>query len=110
MNSRWRKLIVLLVFLGLPLQAVAATIHALSCLSDGQHAAQPHDHGPGSPHDHGGDNANSDSPHFCCNLVASGMLVVPTEAVQAGPPTLQSFFPVLATLFIPEQPRRPPRS
>lgn len=114
MKLWWRKLALLLVFLALPLQGAAATIHALSCLSDsdGQHAAQAHghDHGShGSPHDHDGDTGTSNFAHYCCNLVASGLLVVPAAAVQAEPPALESPISLLATLFIPEQPQRPPR-
>jgi hypothetical protein len=113
MKNRWRQLAVLLVFLALPLQGMAATIHALSCLSDGngQHAAQAHvhDRGPhGSSHDHDGDTGKSDSAHFCCKLVASGMLVVPTAALPAEPPTFESPISLLATLFIPDRPQRPP--
>jgi len=116
MNNRWRHLAVLLLFLALPLQGVAATIHALSCPSGGadQHAAQArgHDHGSqGSSHDHDGDTGKSDSAnHFCCNLVASGMLAVPAVVLQAKPPAFESPISLLATLFIPEQPQRPPRS
>jgi hypothetical protein len=115
MKNRWRQLAVLLVFLALPLQGMAATIHALSCLSDsnGQHAVQAyvHDHGSHeSSHDHDGDAGKNDSAHFCCNLVASGMLVVPAAAVQAESPTFESPISLPATLFIPEQPQRPPRS
>jgi DUF2946 family protein len=111
MKLWWRKLAVFLVFLALPLQGAAATIHALSCLShsDGQHAAQAHDHGsPGSSHDHDGDTGKSDFAHYCCNLVASGLLVLPTAAIQAEPPILESPISLFATLFIPEQPQRPP--
>ena len=117
MKSWWRKLALLLVFLALPLQGAAATIHALSCLSGGgdQHASHSqthgHDHGsPASSHDHDGDTGKSDFAHYCCNLVASGLLGVPAAAVRAEPPTLESPIPLLATLFIPEQPQRPPRS
>lgn len=115
MKLWWRKLALLLVFLALPLQGAAATIHALSCLADsnGQHAAEAHnhDHGsPGSPHDHDGDTGKGGFAHYCCNLVASGLLVAPTMAVQTEPPTFESPISVLATLFIPEQPQRPPRS
>lgn len=118
MKFWWKKLALLLVFLALPLQGVAATIHALTCLSDGngQHAAQAqgHDHGshgsPGSSHEHDGDTGKSGFAHYCCNLVASGLLVAPTTAVQTEPPTFESPVSVLATLFVPEQPQRPPRS
>jgi hypothetical protein len=114
MKLWWRRLALLLVFLALPLQGAATTIHALSCLSDGsngRHAAQGHayDHGPhGSPHDHDGDTGKNDLAHFCCNLVASGLLMVPAAAVRAEPPALESPISLLATLFIPEQPQRPP--
>jgi hypothetical protein len=106
---------VLLVFLALPLQGAAATIHALTCLSDGnrQHTVQVHSHdheSPGSSHEHDGDTGKGNFAHYCCNLVASGLLVVPTVAVQAEPPTLESPISLLATLFVPEQPQRPPRS
>ena len=111
MKLWWRKLAVLLVFLVLPLQGAAATIHALSCLSDGNGQHAGHDHGShGSSHDHDGDTGKSDFAHYCCNLVASGLLGVPAAAVQAEPPTSESSIPLLATLFIPEQPQRPPRS
>ena len=115
MKNWWRKLAVLLLFLALPLQGMGATIHALSCLSGGaeQHAAQAHghDHGShGSSHGHDDDAGKSDAAHFCCNLVASGMLVVPTGAIQAEPPTFESPMLLPATLFVPEQPVRPPRT
>lgn len=111
----------LLVFLALPLQGVAATIHALSCLSEGngQHVGEPHGHtqshghdhrSPGSSHDHDGDTGTGGFAHYCCNLVASGLLGVPTAAVAAEPPTIESPISLLTTLFIPEQPQRPPRS
>jgi hypothetical protein len=117
MKFRCRKLALLLVFLALPLQGAAATIHALSCLSEGgdQHAAHSQTHGhdhesPASPHHHEDDAGTGNFAHYCCNLVASGLLGVPAAAVQAEPPALESPIPLLATLFIPEQPRRPPRS
>lgn len=107
-----RKLAVLLLFLALPLQGVATTVYALSCLSGGddRHAAhsQAHGHDYGSPHDHDGDTGTNDSANFCCNVVSSGMATVPTSNTQATAPIFESAIPSLSKLFIPEQPQRPP--
>jgi len=118
MKSGWRKLLALMVFLTLPLQGVAATVHALSCLNDGNpHAAHSQAHGHGhdhgshaAPHGHDGDAGKHDSAHFCCNIFSSGMLNVPASSADAAPPIFATAIPSFVTLFVPEQPQRPPRS
>jgi hypothetical protein len=113
MKLWWRKLAVLLLFLALPLQGVAATFATLSCLTSDEHqTVQSHVHGhqDGAPHHHDGDVAGDHSPHHCCHFFTSSLPA--TEFASASPdlPVFESSISLLSTLFIPEQPQRPPRT
>jgi hypothetical protein len=119
MSNRCKKIVLLLAFLVMPMQGVAATLAVLVCHGDaGTHAMheQPgHDHDAGTAHhDHGaadnrdGGASGSALYHLCCNLTA---VAPPIAALPAAP----ADFPVRALapdplhdLYFPDQPQRPP--
>jgi hypothetical protein len=113
MKNWWRRFAVLLLFVALPLQGAAATLAALSCaFADKHQAAQTHTHGhqDASSHQHDSDAAHDHSQHHCCYLFASSL---PASTAASAPSDLPAFEPsisLLATLFIPERPQRPPRT
>jgi hypothetical protein len=97
----------------LPVQGMAAMVSALSCMASGeQHASHPHGpnhHADRVSHDSDSGTGKTDSVHFCCNLVSFG---IPATAVTIAREEMPIFVPTLfplVSLFIPEQPRQPPR-
>ncbi|MGQ0750225.1 MAG: hypothetical protein ACT4PS_06810 [Betaproteobacteria bacterium] len=112
----WRKKLALFVLVLLPLQALAASLTALTCYSDHVHHTETHDHGASHSHDggtlhkHDGESGNDHSGHMNCHHVFSGM---PTTLIVSAPselPAFESSISLLFTLFVPERPQRPPRT
>jgi hypothetical protein len=113
MKNWWRKLAILLAFVALPLQGMAATLEALSCFSADEHqTVQSHAHGDqdGSSHHHDDDAATDHSQHLCCHFFSSSLPASVVTAAPADLPVIESPISLLVTLFIPERPQRPPRS
>ena len=112
MRLVWRNAILILLMLWLPLQGVAASLVPL-CENAGkaslQHDHQAHHH----DHDHNGHPAKNPLPcgqcdpcHMCCAMA------IPATSIQFSQNTDSEFVaatPTLLTLFIPEQPQRPPQ-
>ncbi len=112
-----RLIAVWLLLAALPLQGMAAFTTLMTCASQhadavavaDHHGAQhTHEHSPDQQHD--GSQPETASGHFCCHhlfsAAASGINADPGEA----PSTLVPGISLLATLFIPELPQRPPRA
>lgn len=102
------KLAVMTLLLLLPLQGLAATWSELQCASVGAGA----DRDPGASYtpaqeQHGGA-ANAITEHAPCGLLFSALPATPTAAARADLPVFESTLSLLATLFFPEQPHRPP--
>jgi hypothetical protein len=113
MKNWWRKLAVLLLFAALPFQGTAATLAALSCVSGDEPQtvqSHAHSHHESPSHQHDGGAANDHSQHLCCHLFASSLPAAVVSTPAADLPAFESSISLLATLFIPEQPQRPPRS
>jgi hypothetical protein len=113
MNNWWRKLAVLLLFAALPLQGTAATLAVLSCLSGHEHQSAPshgHEHHDQSSHQHDGAAGADHSQHLCCHVFGSSLPAAAVTTPPADLPAFESSISLLATLFIPERPQRPPRS
>jgi hypothetical protein len=108
--TAWRKRIAVVVLLLLPLQGWAATLSAFTCFSADAHqtAGSPH-HDTGSPHEHDGDTGNDHSGHLSCHHFFSGMPAAVSEPESPDLPAFESSISLLFTLFVPEQPQRPPR-
>jgi hypothetical protein len=110
MRLVWRNAILILLMLWLPLQGVAATLVPL-CEKASQ-ASVEHDH-QAHHHEHEGHPAKNPLPcdqcdpcHMCCAMA------IPATAIQFSQHTGSEFpaaTPTLPTLFIPEQPQRPPQ-
>lgn len=105
----------------LPLQALAASLSALTCHTGAAHHgavnestahAAAHDgypHDPGAPHHHDGDPSVDHSGHLNCHHVFSGMPAANVLSVPSELPAFESSLSLLYTLFVPERPQRPPR-
>lgn len=119
--SDWsKKLVLVLAFVAMPLQGIAATLTVLLCHGDTQvhamHATGGHEHGADagqshehqSPGSHNDDSTGNSSYHLCCNLTASAPPVATVAAALPDFPA-QAFAPApLHDLFIPDRPQRPP--
>jgi hypothetical protein len=119
-----RFIAVWLLLLALPMQGLAAFTPSARCsdapagqTASGGHAdhhgiaaeahAQPADH---HHQQSDGQSAEQASGHSCCHHVFSG---VPSAAIPGMPAPPRSITPrvlLLATLYIPELPQRPPRA
>lgn len=114
----WQKKFAVFVLLLLPLQALATSLSAFTCLSGAAHhsTTDPHDHGhgahandDGAPHQHDSDPSADHSGHLNCHHVFSGMPAAMVVNVPAELPEFESAISLLFTLFVPERPQRPPR-
>ena len=111
MKNWLKKLAVLLLFVALPLQGAAATLTALACSSSDEHqTARSHAHQDGASHQHDEEAASDHTQHFCGHLLASSPPAATIKMVFPGLPVFESSICLLATLFIPERPQRPPRT
>lgn len=114
MKARWKKFVLLMLLATLPVQGMAAMVSALSCMaSEEQHASHPHGpnhHADRISHDSdSGTTAKTDSAHFCCNLVSFGIPATAATTARAETPAFTPTLSLPSSLFVPEQPRRPPR-
>jgi len=113
--SKLRTLIACLMLLALPLQGLAAYAPAAQCLDDpslhavhnqdralAEHAH--HSHGPATPE--GADQAG----HACCHHVCPAANAALIPLATASPQSVVPRVTLLATLFIPDLPQRPPRA
>ena len=122
MPLRFRRLVLMLLLVLVPLQGTASVVHALVCVP-GEHAGTPsahvhdghghgsHDHGTGhgQPNDFGGGSAEHAS-HQCCHHFSSAAAPPAANTGDSDVPVFQSSISLLETLFFPEQPQRPPRA
>jgi hypothetical protein len=107
----WRKRIAVIVLLLLPLQGWAATLSAFTCFSaDAHQTVDAHHHDTGPTHEHDGDTGNDHSAQSGCHHFFSGMPAAMTATESPDLPAFESSISLLFTLFVPEQPQRPPRA
>ena len=121
MPLRFRRFLLILLLLAVPLQGVASAVHALACTPQNEHAgagvADTHDahhsqagHEHGAPHPHSGDAGDGDhASHQCCHHSSSAAAPAFGTAADTDLPVFLSSLSLLVTLFFPEQPQRPPR-
>lgn len=115
-----RQLMIALLVLALPLQALAAHAPMMACAEiaavsghgDHQNHAVPADagksdhHSTPQQHEHG---APDNSSHSCCHHVFSGATPAIVLHTPDAPRDITPRISLLSTLFIPELPQRPPR-
>jgi len=108
----WRKKLAVIVLLLLPLQGLAATLSAFNCVSGDAHqtTTHTHSHDGGLPHEHDGETGQDPSGHLGCHHLYSAMPPVMGVSIPSDIPAFESSIFLLFTLFVPEQPRRPPRA
>jgi hypothetical protein len=116
-----RLIAVWLLLLALPVQGLAAFTPASRCadahaghaMHDTQQhhgtAAQAHDHGSHQPQDDG-QSTDPSGGHSCCHHVFSGVPSAAIPGMPAPPREMTARVSLLATLYIPELPQRPPRA
>jgi hypothetical protein len=121
-----RKIILFALLLIVPVQGMAAVLHAFTCAPQHvqtaagtlEHVADAHphaghsgqEHGAAHKHDRQTDGTSSDSAqHQCCHQLSAAAAVHVIPA-QADLPVFQSSLSVLELTFVPEQPQRPPRA
>lgn len=117
MLKRYAKLVLIGLMLVLPVQGTAAAVAQILCSTEDHHAPQTQSHAQhdqGTPHQHPGDDGSNKghehSASLCCHHIVTG---APLGLVSAGTPDLpvyQSSLTPLISLFVPEQPKRPPRA
>lgn len=108
MNGWSRKIVLLLALLALPLNGIAATLAAPPCHAEHQANAVAHHDGSGTLQQHDSNASNAFSGHFYCQNIVSGMPVAAPSTVIPDYPSFQGSIFVLSSLFVPEQPQRPP--
>ncbi|MGA0025720.1 MAG: DUF2946 family protein [Burkholderiales bacterium] len=118
-----RLIIVWLLMLALPLQAIAAFAPSAACGDDhapqaqglGGHGHQGMNHAgmhAASGHQHQDENQPADQTgtHSCCHHLFSGVPSAAIPGTPAPPHAVIQRIPLLHTLHIPELPQRPPRA
>lgn len=108
MNGWSGKIVLLLALVVLPLNGIAATFAVLPCHAEHQANTVAHHDGPGTSQQHDSDANNAFSGHFCCQNIVSGMPVAAPNTVIPDYPSFEVSISPLFSLFIPEQPQRPP--
>jgi hypothetical protein len=115
MLKRLAKLVLLTTLLVLPVQGTAAALAQILCATQDHHAVQAHshaDHDHGTPHQHAGSEGSGGeghSAHFCCTHIVTGAPLGVVIAAQIAFPVYHPSSTPLHSLFVPEQPQRPPR-
>ena len=110
-----RNLILLGLLLILPIQGMATALGQVLCDVSEHHSAQAHSHAQhdhGTPHDHESDGTTTGQDHaghLCCHHFSAAAPNSLDSAPNTDLPVFQSALSLLWTLFIPEQPQRPPR-
>lgn len=103
-----RKLAVLALLLLLPLQGVAATLAAMRCLPFDARMVQQSDGDDTAGQENDRDTANVLADRLFCGQLSSAPPVASSATAPADLPAFESALSLLATLFFPEQPHRPP--
>ena len=115
MTNSCRKIVLLLAFIAMPMQGVAATLAVLFCHGETQlHAVHEHDaHDHGSQHDgnHSGshdDGGTGSLVHLCCHLSVTAPVILTLPSILPDA-TVRALAPdTLHDLYFPDQPQRPP--
>ena len=118
MFKRFFKVLALALLLVLPIQGIAAALGPVLCASsDGHHsmAMDGHSHADeGAPHSHDtNDGPAADegvSTHLCCHHFSAGVPTVFEDFPELSPTRVSRSIILSHTLFVPEQPQRPPRA
>lgn len=115
-----RKILILALLLVTPLQGVAAPLAHLMCSSPsgvehmnaGHHHGDSADHAAPHQHDDGaGSNdssGNGHSGHSSCHQASPAITNFPAAVFASAPPVFEPAIFSFPSLFIPEQPQRPP--
>jgi hypothetical protein len=118
MSPRLRNYVLLALLLLVPLQGVAAMVHALGCVQQGEHAAAAsahthagHDHGVSHHHpdETSGGNANDHASHQCCHHFSVAPVYVSSDTHNVHS-VFQSSVALLDLSVVLERPQRPPRA
>lgn len=109
-----KKVVLLAVLLVLPLQGMASALAVLLCHTEApDQVVHMHDHGAiessahHSDHQHDGNAAGGHSDHFCHHLGFTLPAIGVTTVAPKLPRLISPVIP-LHSLFVPEQPQRPP--
>lgn len=120
-----RLIVIWLLMLALPLQAVAAFAPLATCGDEHAVATQAahdshaghsaagayHEHHGTGGHPHSGDDPSADSgSHACCHHVFTGAAATSAQGAPEAPRAAIQRVNLLYTLHIPELPQRPPRA
>jgi hypothetical protein len=117
------RYLVLVLLLIVPLQGMAAVLHALTCAPHAsttraaEHAAHEHapadaaahDHGAPYKHSHESSGAGDSAQHQCCHHLSAAPPAF-TAPRQVHLPVYEASAAVLELTFVLEQPQRPPRA
>ena len=117
-----KKILILALLLVTPLQGVAASLSHLQCSSPssienmnaghhhdgGNDAAAPHQHDDGAGSNDGNDNGKSHAGHLSCHQCSAAMPSVTVAVFANTPPVFGPAIFSFPSLFVPEQPQRPP--
>ena len=121
MVTRLTRLLIVALLCLVPLQGMAGALSSIMCDPAEHHetlgsdaAALPtHSHadGGGMPHGHTGDGAPDaeHSMHQCCHILVAGVPAPPASFSGIDLAVFETSLSLLSTLFVPEQPQRPPR-
>lgn len=118
-----RLIAVWLLLLALPVQGLAAftplarcadapSSHAMHDSQQNHHgvASEAHDHDTGHSQQDEGQPVDQANGHSCCHHVFSGVPSAAIPGMPAPPSGITPRVSLLATLYIPELPQRPPRA
>ncbi len=104
-----RKLSALVLLLVIPLQgAAAASLSVLQCPPVEAGAAYFSYSDDDSAQESDGDAVKHSPDHFFCHQLSSGIPIIPAETTMADLPVFVPSISRLSSLFLPEQPQRPP--
>lgn len=111
MRDSIRKLSALALLLVIPLQSIAAaSLSVLQCPPVEAGAADS-SYSDGDTAQEGDGNTVKHSPdHFSCHQPSSGIPIIPAQATTVELPVFVATISFLSSLFLPEQPQRPPFS
>ena len=119
--TRLSRYLLIALLLIVPLQGMAAAVHALACGPHGSalpaaaeqdshtHQAADHDHAAHKHDQQSGNGAGDHAQHQCCHQVSAAPALYVSPA-PADLPVYVSFPSVLELTFVLEQPQRPPRA
>jgi len=108
MNGWSGKIVLLLALVVLPLNGIAATVAVPHCDAERQANTVVRHDGSGTLQQHDSNANNAFSGHFYCQNIVSGMPVAAPNTVIPDYPSFEASISLLSSLFVPEQPQRPP--